>query len=348
MDKMKKRFLFGIMLLIGFCGLNRDAKADIPTVTNFEIPETSASLTVPITTFTAIDGIAVTGFYVSESDLTPNMDDSSWISSAPVAYVFASSGSKTLYAWVKDALGNVSSNPRSDSVDIVLDDVTAPVLSNGLPVGTLGSDTNSVTLSLVTDESAVCRFSNESGLAYGDMLSTFQNTGSTSHSSAINVTTGNNYTYYVRCLDGSLNANQTDFVVSFAVAAVVVTPPIETPVVTPESTLTVQAQEKKKKSSSKSKKKKSSGMYKVFNSKSSVTRGAVLIQRGSKFSKNSLVNLYFSKPGGGYYAPSRVKTSAAGAFSISYKANKPPGYYSWYAVDLATGKKSKTASYRVK
>ena len=345
---MKKIFAFFFATLFVFA-LVENAQADTPVVTAFEIPATSDSLMVPITIFTATDGIAVTGFFVSENEVVPNFADPAWIPEAPAAYAFSSSGTKTLYAWAKDALGNVSLS-LNDSVDIVLDDVTAPVLSSGLPVGTLGSDTNSVTVSLVTDESAVCRFASEENLAYVDMPFIFQNTGSMSHSSPINVTAGNSYSYYVRCLDSSLNDNQTDFVISFAVAAVVVAlpPQIETPIVTPVLISSVQEEKKKSSSSSKKKKKKSSSARKISNSKSKVTRGAVLIQRGSKFSKSSFVNLYFSKVGGGFYAPSRVKTSASGSFSISYKVNKPSGSYSWYAIDLATGKKSKTAKYKVK
>ena len=74
----------------------------------------------------------------------------------------------------------------------------------------------------------------------------------------------------------------------------------------------------------------------------------IFTQRGKKFSKNNYVLLYFSKPGGGYYAPSRIRTSASGAFAISSRITKPVGKYSWYALDVATGKKSKTKTYKVR
>lgn len=101
-------------------------------------------------------------------------------------------------------------------------------------------------------------------------------------------------------------------------------------------------------SKKKKKKKKSSPKRSISQSKSSVKRGAVLIQRGKKFSKNNYVLVYFSRPGGGYYAPSRIRTSASGAFSISARITKSVGKYSWYAVDVATGKKSKTKTYKVR
>lgn len=254
MGKMKKIFAFFFATLFVFA-LVGNAQADTPIVTAFEIPATSNSLTVPITTLTATDGIAVVGFFVSESEIAPDLLDPAWIPEAPAAYVFSTSGTKTLYAWVKDALGNVSLS-LSASVDIVL---------------------------VVAQEEVI----------------------------------------------------PPAIVLTVEVAA---------------STPAAQVVETKKSSSKKKskKKKKSSSARKISNSKSKVTRGAVLIQRGSKFSKNSFVNLYFSKVGGGFYPPSKVKTSASGGFSISYKVSKPAGSYSWYAIDLATGKKSKAAGYRVK
>lgn len=98
----------------------------------------------------------------------------------------------------------------------------------------------------------------------------------------------------------------------------------------------------------KKKKKSTSGSRSISQSKNSVVNGQILTERGKKFSKNSLVRLYFSKFGGGYYAPTVLKTSASGAFSIQYRVNKPKGSYTWYAIDVTTGKKSKVKTYRVK
>ncbi|QQR78821.1 MAG: hypothetical protein IPJ68_00880 [Candidatus Moraniibacteriota bacterium] len=96
------------------------------------------------------------------------------------------------------------------------------------------------------------------------------------------------------------------------------------------------------------KKKKKVSPRKITNSVKSVHRGGTLTQRGKKFSKNSLVALYFSKPNGTYYPPMMVKTSGSGAFMIKYRVTKPAGKYSWYVVDTKTGKKSKVMTYTVK
>ncbi len=119
----------------------------------------------------------------------------------------------------------------------------------------------------------------------------------------------------------------------------------ESPVIT-QSCAYAQPQEKKKSS----KKKKAVAARTISNSPTRVSRGAILTERGKKFSKNSTVLLYFSNASGGYSAPVRVKTSSSGAFSLTYNISKykAVGTYKWFAVDQKTGKKSKTISYRVK
>jgi subtilisin family serine protease len=86
----------------------------------------------------------------------------------------------------------------------------------------------------------------------------------------------------------------------------------------------------------------------IKNSAGKLQRGQILIQSGKKFSKNSLVLAYFSKPGGGYYAPRTIRTDGKGNFAVSYQIWKPAGTYSWFVKDTATGKTSKAISYQVK
>jgi hypothetical protein len=90
-----------------------------PDVTAFTIPSTSSSLTVAITTFTATDDVGVTGYIVTDSLTPPDPSDPGWSGTPPSTYVASSEGENTLYAWAKDAAGNVSAN-RSDSVVITL------------------------------------------------------------------------------------------------------------------------------------------------------------------------------------------------------------------------------------
>ncbi len=90
-----------------------------PTVTTFSIPTTATSLTISITSFTATDNISVAGYMANESSTTPSATAAGWSASAPASYTFTSAGSKILYAWAKDAAGNVSSS-RSAQVTITL------------------------------------------------------------------------------------------------------------------------------------------------------------------------------------------------------------------------------------
>jgi sugar lactone lactonase YvrE/regulation of enolase protein 1 (concanavalin A-like superfamily) len=101
-----------------------------PTVTAFSVPASSTSLTVPITTFTATDNVAVTGYKVTESATKPN--DPVWSSTAPTSYTFGSAGTKTLYAWARDGASNISQS-RSATTTV-----------SGLPAGWQKRDVGSV------------------------------------------------------------------------------------------------------------------------------------------------------------------------------------------------------------
>ena len=96
-----------------------------PTVSTFTIPATATTLTVTISSFTANDNIGVTGYLLTESSAAPAPTAAGWSATAPSSYIFDSAGSKTLYAWAKDAAGNVSAS-LSASVTITLPDAEPP------------------------------------------------------------------------------------------------------------------------------------------------------------------------------------------------------------------------------
>jgi hypothetical protein len=114
-----------------------------PTVTGFTIPVTSSSLTVSIMLFAATDNAGVTGYLVNESANKPLASATGWSVSVPTGYSFTTSGIKTLYAWAKDAAGNVS-NSLSQTVNITAGEVdvefpevmefTLPLTSTSLTV----------------------------------------------------------------------------------------------------------------------------------------------------------------------------------------------------------------------
>ncbi len=137
-----------------------------PTVTSFTIPSTSTSLTVAITSFTATDNVGVTGYGLSESGSTP---PSGWSGSVPSSYTFSSAGTKTLYAWAKDAAGNISS-PKSAQVTITIPppppapDTSPPVVTAFSMPSTSSSLTVPVTSFAATDNVGVTGYGlSESG-----------------------------------------------------------------------------------------------------------------------------------------------------------------------------------------
>jgi hypothetical protein len=98
-----------------------------PVVIAFSVPDTSTSLTVPINTLAATDNVGVTGYLVDESATKPYATAGGWTATAPVSYTFTTAGNRTIYAWAKDAAGNVSAS-MSVSVAVTLPDTTAPLV----------------------------------------------------------------------------------------------------------------------------------------------------------------------------------------------------------------------------
>lgn len=104
----------------------------LPTVTDFSLPATSDTLDVSVTALAASDNLGVTGYCISTTDSSSGC---SWSGSAPATYSFPralANGSRTLYAFAKDAAGNVSlSRTASVNLDLPLLSVTIATLDNG-------------------------------------------------------------------------------------------------------------------------------------------------------------------------------------------------------------------------
>ena len=108
---------------------------------------------------------------------------------------------------------------QADMAAPVGTDTTPPTRSNGQPSGTLPAGTTQTPLSLSTNENATCRYATSAGVVYASMTNTFTTTGGTSQSTVVSgLSNGNNYTYYVRCIDAATNANPDDFAIAFSVA----------------------------------------------------------------------------------------------------------------------------------
>ena len=102
-----------------------------PVVTAFSVPTVSKSLTVFVNAFTAADNVEVAGYMITASSAKPSSSAAGWSATAPTSYTFPSGtlGTKTLYAWAKDAAGNVSSY-KSASLTLSMPDLIISAVSN--------------------------------------------------------------------------------------------------------------------------------------------------------------------------------------------------------------------------
>lgn len=132
------------------------APSDItpPTVMLFSVPAVSANRNVAITSFSAADNVAVTGYLVNESAVTPLPENPGWSVTPPAAYTFATVGSKTLYAWARDAAGNVSAYLGA-AVTILPPDTSPPVVTAFAVPSSGSSLTVEITSFSATDDTAV-------------------------------------------------------------------------------------------------------------------------------------------------------------------------------------------------
>ena len=111
------------------------ADTNAPTITAFSLPATSSTLTVAISSLTATDNVGVTGYMLKESGVNPSAGDAGWGAGAPTQYTFAAAGMSTLYAWARDAAGNVSAAASAQ-----VDTTSSQGRVNDPPVASAGTD----------------------------------------------------------------------------------------------------------------------------------------------------------------------------------------------------------------
>lgn len=81
-----------------------------PEITSFFTPVRHSNLTIPIVNFFVTDDVGVTGYLITESSTTPSLSNPKWTSTAPTTHTLPSRGSHRIYAWAKDADGNISAS----------------------------------------------------------------------------------------------------------------------------------------------------------------------------------------------------------------------------------------------
>lgn len=124
----------------------------------------------------------------------------------------------TAYLYVVDSAGDAN----TAGLPVVIGgtssaDTTPPVRTQLAPVGPLSYGTTSTTLSLTTNEAANCRYSTSSGVAYASMTDSFGSEWLMSHHVEVTDLSAGDYSYKVRCIDGSGNANTTDATIAFTI-----------------------------------------------------------------------------------------------------------------------------------
>jgi phosphatidylethanolamine-binding protein (PEBP) family uncharacterized protein len=79
-----------------------------PIVSEFTVPAQVAGLTIPVK-LNATDDTAVVGYLITETATSPSLEFAGWQTTKPTSFQAAAAGAKTLYAWARDAAGNISS-----------------------------------------------------------------------------------------------------------------------------------------------------------------------------------------------------------------------------------------------
>lgn len=132
-----------------------------PVITAFSLPATTNSLTVTVSTFSATDNVGVTGYMLTESSVAPASGDTGWSAAVPATYTFAAADIYTLYAWAKDAAGNIS-NSASAQVDTTPSQQRTnipPIASAGFDQNVIEGETVILNATGSTDDLAVISYS---------------------------------------------------------------------------------------------------------------------------------------------------------------------------------------------
>src|ERR1035437_3317592 len=151
----------------------------------------------------------------------------SYVSGPAQAYFSATSSLNTLATfstagtYVLRLTASDSDLASSSDVTITVNpaDTTPPVLSNSYPTYELPASTTRIDFSVTTDEKAVCKYGTNPGVAYASQPLSFDYDNGVTHRSLLTgLSSGNSYTYYVRCRDTAGNVNDSDYTVAFSIA----------------------------------------------------------------------------------------------------------------------------------
>ncbi|MGI9213705.1 MAG: metallophosphoesterase family protein [Methylococcaceae bacterium] len=79
-----------------------------PVINTYTLAAECHGTQIPVNTFKATDNREVTGYLITENATSPDLNAPDWSSTPPTVYTATQAGTQKLYAWVKDAAGNLS------------------------------------------------------------------------------------------------------------------------------------------------------------------------------------------------------------------------------------------------
>lgn len=130
-----------------------------------------------------------------------------------------SGGKRIYYVRCMDESGNknnVSIKISFEMKEKPVQDKNPPKISDSEPAGTVKQ--NSPTISVITDENAVCKFETKDG-SYNKMSGFFDTTGKKIHTAVVGPLNDGTHVYYVRCKDAAGNVNTSSAEIEFDVEA---------------------------------------------------------------------------------------------------------------------------------
>lgn len=124
------------------------ADTESPVIASFSCNPNTAFANTPVS-ISVTDNMGVTGYYlVADNNSVPASGASGWTSSKPASITLGSVGSHTLYLWVKDAAGNISTMASTT----VYYDGSVPVISEFLCPNLATQATVAVTITATDTE----------------------------------------------------------------------------------------------------------------------------------------------------------------------------------------------------
>ena len=180
----------------------------------------TVSGTTQAITANATDAVGVVGVQFKLDGANLSTEDTT----APYSILWntttVTNGAHAITAIARDAAGNTKTSTAVSvtvSNTVTTPDTTPPIRSAGSPTGQLSAGTTTTTLSLATNETALCKYSTGSG-SVGSMTN-FTNTNSTTHTTSLTgLTNGQSYQYFIKCTDAANNTNIDDYDITFSVA----------------------------------------------------------------------------------------------------------------------------------